>query len=213
VVLSRTRAILNNSEFKRLEEVRFTSSSHPHLGDYMRWVEDCLKPGLGNEVRVLKRKRILEEDFALARYDNLDYANVKLHWEMNQVMRELEGLNLEPSYGRVLCVSFTLSFTKPLNWQWTNFGLQRQGILYELYRISHCLPGEIPGDRVYRFRGRARNLCAKWKPLILPSYQADEYRWCYVKEGSARFRYIDGESAFSSGQELETDWARFVQIE
>ncbi|KAJ2932208.1 hypothetical protein H1R20_g4890, partial [Candolleomyces eurysporus] len=98
-------------------------------------------------------------------------ANMMLHWEMHKLMRKLEELDLAGSEGLGQI-------------------LVRRGVLHQLYSITHTEPGVIPGDRMYYFRKRAKDLLEKWKPVILPGYQALRHRWCYVSLASARLRCI-----------------------
>ncbi|KAJ2919377.1 hypothetical protein MD484_g988, partial [Candolleomyces efflorescens] len=117
-------------------------------------------------------------------------ANMMLHWEMHKVMKKLEELDLAASgsLGQILA---------------------RRGILYQLYSITHIDPGVIPGDRMYYFRKRARDLLEKWRPLILPGYQALRHRWCYVSLASARLRCIspvEGHNCGDSQNAEDSAW-------
>ncbi|KAJ2935956.1 hypothetical protein H1R20_g1136, partial [Candolleomyces eurysporus] len=107
-------------------------------------------------------------------------ANMMLHWEMHKLMRKLEELDLAGSEGLGQI-------------------LVRRGVLHQLYSITHTEPGVIPGDRMYYFRKRAKDLLEKWKPVILPGYQALRHRWCYVSLASARLRCIAPTAVQESG--------------
>lgn len=50
--------------------------------------------------------------------------------------------------------------------------------------------GTVPGDRVFRFRSRARKLNKKWKPFILRDIRSTPYRWSYSGESIVTLRYL-----------------------
>ena len=115
MIISRTRNLPDDSRFMRLQEVKLPSALYV-MASYTHWAGEFLKQatGLGlseNEDggSALRWARFLEEKFmpTWRRKSVRDHVNVKLHWEMDQVMKELEGLDLEPepAYGVTLCVS------------------------------------------------------------------------------------------------------------
>ncbi|TEB28949.1 hypothetical protein FA13DRAFT_1793446 [Coprinellus micaceus] len=67
--------------------------------------------------------------------------------------------------------------------------LLRYGYLGALHNLSQEAPGVIVGDRVFRFRTRARKLLSKWKPSILRDTRRFGHRWCQYNEGDLSLKW------------------------
>ncbi|KAF6752929.1 hypothetical protein DFP72DRAFT_904024 [Ephemerocybe angulata] len=67
--------------------------------------------------------------------------------------------------------------------------LVRKGVLVMLCAVSRKPDDVIPGDKRYRFRERARELCIKWKPFVIRDAQVSPFRWIYMAKNHLRLKY------------------------
>ncbi|KAF5337027.1 hypothetical protein D9611_002961 [Ephemerocybe angulata] len=100
----------------------------------------------------------------------IDHANLGLHAKMHKLMSQLERIDLRTNNSNVL---------------------MRRGIPSLLHSVAISPAGSIPGDRIFRFRQRAKALCDKWKPFMVRDVRSFPYRWIYTTPGEAILRYYD----------------------
>ncbi|KAJ2927768.1 hypothetical protein H1R20_g9326, partial [Candolleomyces eurysporus] len=129
VVRSRTQDLLNSDQpitggqtFHCLEEVRIIV----HLGDSSTFYQQLalfegaalppfdIKPE-NSVLRVGRRTvlvwvNVLQRNFCGRWHSTAEYRDVKMHWEMNRLMKELEELKIGPGDGLMLCVSTIVTF-------------------------------------------------------------------------------------------------------
>ncbi|KAF6748605.1 hypothetical protein DFP72DRAFT_916430 [Ephemerocybe angulata] len=116
-----------------------------------------------------------------------DWFNPKVVVKFERFMRRLEAVNLK---GDV-----------------ETHTLMAYGMPTFLRELEEMEGGKIPGDRVFRFRSRAKRLLAKWKPFLLRD--ARKYRWCHYSDGTARMRWDTGDCEFND----EEIWDDVIGLE
>ncbi|KAF6748585.1 hypothetical protein DFP72DRAFT_1049537 [Ephemerocybe angulata] len=100
----------------------------------------------------------------------IDHANLSLHAKMHKLMSQLERIDLRTNNSNVL---------------------MRRGIPSLLHSVAISPAGSVPGDRIFKFRQRAKALCDKWKPFLVRDIRSFPYRWIYTTPGEAILRYHD----------------------
>ncbi|KAH9478319.1 hypothetical protein JR316_0008772 [Psilocybe cubensis] len=143
--------------------------------------------GAGTDTAINEKQRARNEEIyeeCLARYDPLSTA----------------FLNLVPSkFGLFDNIRWAMGLARFLtktesNWRIRNEHLYAYNIHHLMYHISSLSPSDLPGEKVYNFRRRARGLLDKWEPLLRADVEAR--RWAF--QGAHSVVYVPKDDAIRS---------------
>ncbi|KAF5340272.1 hypothetical protein D9611_007765 [Ephemerocybe angulata] len=110
--------------------------------------------------------------------DEIDLAQ---HWQVHDVMEELECLDFSNQDSRII---------------------SRWGVVNFLSTITKTKASGIAVDnKRYRFRGRAKELIRKWRPFLLRDHRSCRYRWYYRSELCSTLKYVSS-TVLESDDEL-----------
>ncbi|KAF6752710.1 hypothetical protein DFP72DRAFT_1133135 [Ephemerocybe angulata] len=110
----------------------------------------------------------IRDEFLANDHPRRAFFSTALMQRFDRLLRELESLDLE-------------------NIDMGTHKLMAHGFPTFLRLLGEKKAGSIPGDNVWGFRRRARQLLDRWKPFLL--YDARRFRWCYYLGGILAFRF------------------------
>ncbi|KAJ3515393.1 hypothetical protein NMY22_g14462 [Coprinellus aureogranulatus] len=148
----------------------------------------------------------------LDQFFKISYSSSRVHINflgqraMSALLKQMEELNLEGKRSQILVVSHLFQF-------WGKSSLimailQRRGVVRLLHLASLKKDGTVPGDGIFRFRKRARDLCEKWKPFLLRDHRSSPYRLSSTATRVAatlRIKYVPAGSRDDTDEEAWKD--------